>query len=237
MANFLYNNARNLFLSGGLGWTNSAYVPKTQWRVVLLNKGYATYGHYGAAVADNVGWARTTATGTAVSYNAIPNTIIYKNASVAVAGAGFTLNTNFNAAAQDGNQTFTSFSVETAFTDWAGYSGGTGLSILDGGVADGTNITFVGIAASSSAAIAGGHNAAGGGAIHAFIIYFQSPADTNVYRGAFSPLVAFFDQATNMTNAEVTSVSTGDGITPNGGDITIQWDNTAAPTGNRIFKL
>jgi hypothetical protein len=40
-----------------------------------------------------------------------------------------------------------------------------------------------------------------------------------------------------MTNAEVTSVSTGDGITPNGGDITIQWDNTAAPTGNRIFKL
>ena len=95
------------------------------------------------------------------------------------------------------------------------------------------NITFVGIAASSTAA--GGQ--IGGGAIHAFIIYFQSPADTNVYRGAFSPLVAFFDQATNMTNAEVTSVSTGDGITPNGGDITIQWDNTAAPTGNRIFKL
>jgi hypothetical protein len=232
MANFLYNNARNLFLSGGLGWTNAVYVPKTQWRVVLLNKGYATYGMYNV-VADTSGWARTTAAGAAVSYNAIPNTIIYKNASVAVAGAGFTLNTNFNAAAQDGAQTLTSFSVETAFTDWGGYSAGTGLSIVDGGVADGTNITFVGIAASSSAAISGGHNAAGGGAIHAFIIYFQSPADTNLYRGAFSPLVAFFDQATNMTNAEVTSVSTGDGITPNGGDITIQWDNGV----NRIFKL
>lgn len=232
MANFLYNNARNLFLSGGLGWTSASYVAKTQWRVVLLNKGYATYGMYNV-VADTAGWARTTASGAAVSYIAIPNTIIYKNAAIAAAGVGYTLNTNFNAAAQDGNQTFTSFSVETAFTDWAGYSGGTGLSILDGGVADGTNITFVGIAASSTAA--GGQ--IGGGAIHAFIIYFQSPADTNVYRGAFSPLVAFFDQATNMTNAEVTSVSTGDGITPNGGDITIQWDNTAAPTGNRIFKL
>ena len=232
MANFLYNNARNLFLSGGLGWTSASYVAKTQWRVVLLNKGYATYGMYNV-VADTAGWARTTASGAAVSYIAIPNTIIYKNAAIAAAGVGYTLNTNFNAAAQDGNQTLTSFSVETAFTDWAGYSGGTGLSILDGGVADGTNITFVGIAASSTAA--GGQ--IGGGAIHACIIYFQSPADTNVYRGAFSPLVAFFDQATNMTNAEVTSVSTGDGITPNGGDITIQWDNTAAPTGNRIFKL
>jgi hypothetical protein len=230
MANFLYNHARNLFLSGGLGWTGTggARAAKGQWRVVLLNKGYATYGMYNV-VADSSGWARTTATGTAVSYAAIPNTILYKNASIATAGAGYTLNTSFDAYAQSNAQVLTSFSVETAFTDWAGYSGGTGLSILDGGVADGTNITFVGIAASSVAA--------NSGSIHAFIIYYQSPADTNLYRGEFSPLVAFFDQATNMTNSEVTSVATGDGITPNGGDITIQWDNTAAPTGNRIFKL
>lgn len=224
MANFLYNNARNLFLSGGLGWTGTSGTrgSKGQWRVVLLNKGYATYGMYSGTTT---GWASTTGTGAGngISYVHIPNSIIYKNASIATAGAGYTLNCSFDGYSQADATLTSSFSTETAFTDWSG-STGVGTSIVDGGVADGANITFVGIAASSVAANSGN--------IHAFIIYYQTVAG-GLYSGPFSPLVAFFDQATNMTNAEVTSVATGDGITPNGGDITIQWDNGA----NRIFKL
>jgi hypothetical protein len=173
------------------------------------------------------GWAATTGTaaGNGISYVHIPNSIIYKNASIATGGIGYTLNTSFDAYAQNNTQVLTSFSVETGFVDWSGAQGGAGTSIVDGGVADGTNITFVGIAASSVAA--------NSGSIHAFIIYYHADNTAGLYNGPFSPLVAFFDQATNMTNAEVTSVATGDGITPNGGDITIQWDNGA----NRIFKL
>ena len=231
MANFLYNNARNLFLSGGLGWTGTggARGSKGQWRVVLLNKGYATNGMYTGSLS---GWAATTGTGAGngISYVHIPNSIIYKNASIATAGAGHTLNCSFDGYYLDGTAPTTSFTVESAFTDWSGTTGA-GTSIVDGGVADGANITFVGIAASSPTL-----NTAdfGTGRIHAFIIYYQTVAG-GLYNGPFSPLVAFFDQATNMTNAEVTSVATGDGITPNGGDITIQWDNTVG--GNRIFKL
>lgn len=225
MANFLYNNARNQFLSGGLGWTGTAGArgSKGQWRVVLLNKGYATYGMYSGTLT---GWAATTGTGAGngISYVHIPNSIIYKNASKATSGAGYTLNCSFDAYDQSNAQNFTSFSTETAFTDWSG-TAGAGTSIVDGGVADGSNITFVGIAASSVAA--------SGGNIHAFIIYYEAVNSTSLYSGPFSPLVAFFDQATNMTNAEVSTVAAGDGITPNGGDITIQWDNGA----NRIFKL
>lgn len=58
-------------------------------------------------------------------------------------------------------------------------------------------------------------SAVSGASIEAIVIY----RDTGVE--ATSPLIAYIDTATGLP------------VTPNGGDITVQWDNAA----NKIFKL
>jgi len=73
------------------------------------------------------------------------------------------------------------------------------------GIADGDDITFALVAA-------GGY-----GAIEALVIYNGTPATD-----ATRHLIAYIDTATGLP------------VTPNGGDITVQWDNTA---GTKIFKL
>lgn len=79
---------------------------------------------------------------------------------------------------------------------------------VTGGVADAADVTFTAVTA--------------GAAITSILVY-QSSAVTGGADVAASAqrLIAYLDTATGLP------------VTPNGGDITIQWDNTT----NRIFKL
>lgn len=89
-------------------------------------------------------------------------------------------------------------------TQWSSYSGapsGNGFTV-DGEIRA-SNMTFPAILQTA-------------GQIGAFVLYKRTGADP-----AQSPLVAYFDQATNLP------------IFPNGGDITIQWSTNP----NYVFKL
>jgi hypothetical protein len=79
---------------------------------------------------------------------------------------------------------------------------------VTGGVADAADVTFTAVTA--------------GAAITSILVY-QSSAVTGGADVAASAqrLIAYLDTATGLP------------VTPNGGDITIQWDNTT----NKIFKL
>jgi len=74
-----------------------------------------------------------------------------------------------------------------------------------GGVADAADVVFANVPA----------NPSGYGAIEALVIY-KDTGDENT-----SPLIAYIDTATGLP------------VTPNGGNITVAWDNGA----NRIFKI
>lgn len=75
----------------------------------------------------------------------------------------------------------------------------------------GTKTVTAGVADSADVT----YTAVTGATVEALVIY----KDTGV--AATSPLIAYIDSATNLP------------VTPNGGDITITWDNGA----NKIFKL
>lgn len=91
-------------------------------------------------------------------------------------------------------------------------TGGGGGTIVATSAALGSKTTAAGVADAADVT----HSAVAAGAAIPYIIIYK---DTGV--AGTSPLIAYIDTATNLP------------VTPNGGDITVQWDNGA----NKIFKL
>ncbi len=90
-------------------------------------------------------------------------------------------------------------------------TGGSGIG-ASGGTALADNIFWNSVAAPGA-----------GVSMAAFVMYYDGAIE-----GVTNPLIAYFDNAINLP------------ITPNGGDITIQWDTTlasATPAGNGIFRI
>lgn len=83
-------------------------------------------------------------------------------------------------------------------------SGALASKTVTAGVADAADVTFTAVA-----------NFQSGSAIEALVVY----KDTGT--ASTSPLIAYIDTATGLP------------VTPNGGDITVVWDNGS----NKIFKL
>jgi hypothetical protein len=85
-----------------------------------------------------------------------------------------------------------------------------GARIATSGALTGKTVT-AGVADAADVTIA----AVSGASVESIVVYKDTGVDTT------SPLIAFIDTATGLP------------FTPNGGDVTIQWDNGA----NKIFKL
>ena len=81
-----------------------------------------------------------------------------------------------------------------------------GSKTVTAGVADAADATF---------------SAVSGASVEAIIIWKDGGGSGTSASGTTDPLIAYIDTATGLP------------VTPNGGDITVQWDNGA----NKIFKL
>lgn len=192
MGNFLYGHARNMWLNGAIGWTNTTYNAK--YKIIMLN-GNALKGKEGAeGIGQTLSSLGNSNSGYPYKFSEIPAAWVY--------GA----NTGY------GNSSYATYGPGVAVTSQMynlrmsqGGASGVGVS---GGTALADNIFWNNVSASGSS-------------MAAFVMYYDGTIEGNA-----SPLIAFFDNAVNLP------------ITPNGGDITIQWDTTsAASLGNGIFRI
>lgn len=194
MGNFLYGHARNMWLNGAIGWTNTTYNAK--YKIIMLN-GNAIKGAETAAIGSTLSSLGNSNSGYPYKYSEIPAAWVYNSTGT---GFGNSANASFGPGIAVTSQMY-NLRMSQGGASGIGVSGGTALA---------DNIFWNNVAAPGA-----------GVSMAAFIMYYDGTIEGNA-----SPLIAYFDNAVNLP------------ITPNGGDITIQWDTTsAASNGNGIFRI
>jgi hypothetical protein len=122
MGNFLYGHARNMWLNGAIGWTNTTYSAK--YKIVMLNGGSINVGQANPGIGLTYASVGNSNSGFPYVYGMVPAAHIYTSTGT---GFGGTANPTFGSGIAITSQMY-NLRMSQGGSTGIGVSGGTALA-------------------------------------------------------------------------------------------------------------